>query len=95
MASAYYIYYRVDPERAALTETLIASLFASVRKSTNVQGRLLKKRNEPFLWMEVYERVPDPACFERGLAQAVEHLAIERYLPDGSSRKTECFMEQT
>jgi hypothetical protein len=56
-----------------------------------VQGRLLRKRGEPTLWMEVYEGVLDGAAFETALAQAAAHEGIDALLRPGSSRKIECF----
>jgi hypothetical protein len=53
----------------------------------------MKKRNEPQLWMEIYENVPDEASFEWELAEAVAGSGIANLLQSGSGRHIECFSE--
>jgi len=91
MPCSYYIYYRVDPARAGASELRICDLLEGVRKATGVSGRLMKKRGEPNLWMEVYENVADEAKFEWELATAVDHLKIQELLVPGTPRHIECF----
>ena len=93
MAFSYYIYYRVQPEKAAACEPVVRELLASVRTATGITGRLLKKRGEPNLWMEVYEGVKDDAKFEWELADAAGRLKIQDFLLPGSGRYVECFEE--
>lgn len=93
MAFSYYIYYRVDPAKASACELKIRELLAAVRKTTGVQGRLMKKRGEPNLWMEVYENVVDGAKFEWELADAVARLKVQEFLLPGTPRYVECFEE--
>ena len=70
MACSYYIYYRVDPARAGACEPRVRELIKLVKKVTGVEGRLMVKRGEANLWMEVYENVPDESRFEWELAEA-------------------------
>lgn len=91
MACSYYIYYRVDPARAGAGETRIRELVAAVRQATGIEGRLMKKRGEPNLWMEVYENVTDTVRFERELAEAVGRLKIQELLLPGTPRHVEVF----
>jgi hypothetical protein len=91
MAYSYYIYYRVAPERAESCETRVLQLFSAVKETTGIAGRLLKKRSEPLLWMEVYENVRDDAKFELELEQAALQLQIGECLTEGSGRRVECF----
>ena len=93
MPYSYYIYYRVDPARTAASERRIGELLEAMRKATGVAGRLMKKRDEPNLWMEVYENVTDEARFEWELAEAVDHLKIQELLLPGTPRHLECFQE--
>jgi hypothetical protein len=90
MAYSYYIYYRVAPAHAENCELRVLELFSAVKQSTSVTGRLLKKRSEPLLWMEVYENVRDDAKFELELAQAVTQLKLSECLQEGA-RRMECF----
>jgi len=91
MAFSFYIYYRVDPEKAGACEPVIRQLFDAVRDATGIQGRLLRKHGEPNLWMEVYEGVADEAKFEWELAEIAGRLKIKDYLQEGTTRHHECF----
>ena len=91
MALSYYIYYRVQPERAASCKPVIRELMAAVQKATGIAGRLLGKRGEPNLWMEIYEDVVDDAKFEWELADAAGRLKVQEFLLPGSTRYVECF----
>lgn len=91
MAYSYYVYYRVARERAAECEQAVLEVLNAMKQATGVTGRLLKKRAEPLLWMEVYENVRDDAKFESQLAEAVTRLKLNDYLQADSSRRVECF----
>jgi hypothetical protein len=93
MPLSYYIYYRVQPGNAAACEQAIRSVLSSVRETTGIAGRLMKKRGEPNLWMEVYEGVMDGAKFEWELAEAAGRHGILAFLLPGSGRHVECFEE--
>ena len=85
----YYIYYRVSEKDALEAETLVRSMMARLGCRSGITGRLLKKRDEPGLWMEIYENVNDPQRFERLLDQAVDEFDIGMLI-DGM-RHVECF----
>ena len=93
MPCSYYVYYRVDPAKIESGEPRIRALLEGVLKTTGVCGRLMKKRNEPHLWMEVYENVVDEARFEWELAEAVEHLKVQELLLPGTPRHIEVFAD--
>jgi len=88
---SYYIYYRVNPEKAEDCEPRIRELLAAVEKATGIAGRLLKKRGEPLLWMEVYENVSDQAHFEWELADIADQFKVKEYLEPDTTRHCECF----
>ena len=91
MPHSYYIYYRVKPEQADAAGQRIGELLSAVRQATGVAGRVLKKRGEPNLWMEIYENVNDEAKFEWELAEAAGRLQASEVLQAGSGRHVECF----
>ncbi|MDH4150173.1 MAG: DUF4936 family protein [Betaproteobacteria bacterium] len=93
MTWSYYIYYRVDAGKTGACAVSAEKLLAAVQAKTGVQGRVLKKRNEPQLWMEIYEHVTDEAKFEWELAEAVAASGINATLQPDSTRHTECFVE--
>lgn len=87
----YYVWYRVtQDERAA--EFAVRTMMARLGCRTGVMGRLMKKRDEPRLWMEVYESIPDAGGFERSLNQALDEFDVEMFL-DGP-RRAECFLAE-
>ena len=88
----FYIYYRVEPAGAAVLEARIHEMQAALHHQTGVAGRLLKKRDEPLLWMEVYENVAAAENFEDALIRVVEEYRIPQFLEPGSQRHTECFV---
>lgn len=88
----FYIYYRVEPAGAAALEARIHEMQTALRIQTGIAGRLLKKRDEPLLWMEVYENVVDAESFEDALTRIVEEYRIQQSLEPGSQRHTECFV---
>jgi uncharacterized protein DUF4936 len=90
VAYSYYVYYRVDPDRAEACETAVLNLLDALKQS-GIAGRLLKKRAEPLLWMEVYEGVRDDAAFELELATAAARLRLNEFLKEGTARRMECF----
>lgn len=91
MAHSYYVYYRVEPAKVDTAESRIRELLSAVGQATGIAGRLLKKRGEPNLWMEVYENVMDEAKFEWELAEAVGRLQATAFLQSGGGRHIECF----
>jgi hypothetical protein len=93
MAYSFYIYYRVDPGKAGACEPRVRELLKLVQKVTGVKGRLLVKRGEANLWMEVYENVPDESRFEWELAEAAGQLKIQDFLQPGGGRHVECFRD--
>jgi len=90
---SYYIYYRVAAEQSAACASATQKLLTALHEKTGIQGRILKKRNEPLLWMEIYEPVTDEAKFEWELAEAVAASGINALLQSGSARHIECFAE--
>ncbi|MGH8621522.1 MAG: DUF4936 family protein [Burkholderiales bacterium] len=91
MAFNFYIYYRVDPQKAGACAPVIQQLFAAVRDATGIRGRLLRKCGEPNLWMEVYEGVADEAKFEWDLAEIAGRFKVQDHLQPGTTRHVECF----
>ena len=93
MTTAYYIYYRLRPGAEPSAQARIQELRAALFEKCGISGRLLTKRDEPDLWMEVYERVQDAAAFEATLAQETAHLKLEELVRPGSARRLECFID--
>lgn len=89
---SYFVWYRVNREDGE-TESVIRAMLGRVACRSGISGRLLKKREQPSLWMEIYADVADATRFERLLAQAVDEFDVEMFI-DGE-RQTECFLADT
>ena len=85
-----YVWYRVEQDDKD-TETAVRGMMARVACRTGIAGRLLKKRDEPHLWMEVYADVADPDGFERLMTQKVDEFDLGMFI-DGA-RRVEAFQE--
>ena len=90
-AVSYFIYYRVAPGRESAAREQVEQLLATLHRATGVRGRLMIKRGEPNLWMEVYEAVRDSSRFERALQLALSEGEFDSLLADGARRRVECF----
>jgi hypothetical protein len=88
---SYFIWYRVNRDDHD-TETVIHGMMSRLACRSGVTGKLLKKRDQPGLWMEVYDEVGDAEPFERLLRQAVDEFDVEMFI-DGP-RCTECFIPE-
>ena len=87
-----YVYYRVDPVRAADARRTIAEVLAKIEQRAGVTGRLLQRQGEPMLWMEVYENVREPERFEVMLGDLLDTHRFAQFLAPGSARRTERFV---
>jgi hypothetical protein len=90
--NSYFVWYRVN-QADNDTETAIRSMMSRLSCRSGVAGRLLKKRDESRLWMEIYDDIADTTRFEHLLRQAVDEYDIEMFI-DGN-RCTECFLADT
>jgi len=86
---SFFVWYRVNRDDLD-SDVAIRSMMARLACRSGVAGRLLKKRDEPGLWMEIYLDVADPVRFEHLLRQAVDEFDVEMFI-DGA-RRTECFV---
>ncbi len=88
----YYLYYRVDAAHTLEADAAVKQIQYALMTRFSIAGRLLKKRDEPLLWMEIYEDVPTSTAFESALKQAEEKSGISRYLLGDGLRHLECFV---
>jgi len=91
-AVCYYIYYRVAAAHARAAHRAIGTVLGSVEQRTGVAGRLLRRQDEPLLWMEVYDAVRDPIGFEAALSESLDACGFASFLAPGSERRTERFV---
>jgi len=82
-----FIYYRVTERNWDEAETLIRAMQARLACRSGITGCLLKKRDEPGLWMEVYESIAQSEAFERQLAQLEEEFDIAMFIDGDRNRE--------
>lgn len=80
----FYVWYRVEQDDKE-TETAVRGMMARMACRSGVGGQLLKKRDEPRLWMEVYRDVADPEGFQRLMAQKADEFDLGMFI-DGERR---------
>ncbi len=85
----FCVWYRVTDDSPD-TELLVRRMLARLACRTGVEAQLLRKRDEPRLWMELYLGVADPSAFARALAQAADEYDVDMFL--AGSRQVECFL---
>jgi hypothetical protein len=91
LSFSYFIYYRVaEPARA---QAVVRHMQADVKSRTGVDGRLLQKRDDPQMCMEIYERVGNFRVFEDCLSAALQAADFAAVLKPGGERHVECFEE--
>lgn len=92
MTFTYCVWYRLREPGNREAETVIRSMLARLACRTGITGRLLKKRDAPDTWMELYPDVTEPARFEPALTALAEQYDIEMFLAD--RRHVECFQDE-
>lgn len=88
-ACSLFVWYRVKAGEAAQAELLIRAMQARLACRTGIRGQLMKKIQDPYLWMESYAGIADATAFEVQLARAVDEFDVEMFLLD--ERHRECF----
>ena len=74
----YYVYYKVEPGKAEALRPLIDDLFKKIESGTGIQGRWMRRRDDPSTYMEVYEGVADAPAFEALLEREGAKLGLQR-----------------
>jgi len=87
----FYVYYKVPEEHAQQVRALVDRILHDVRAETGISGNLLRRRDDPQTWMEVYAGIADADGFERKLAEIVSRHAFEAAVPADIRRWTEVF----
>ena len=90
--SHFYIYYPVRMGMEADLSRALYNFQSDLQTRTGVVGRILRKADDPWTWMEIYEDVTDGDAFVLALEEAVERHALNRFVDDGGSRHVERFV---
>ena len=84
----YYVYYKLKPEQVEGFRRSVKELFVLVEKRHGIQGRWMRRRDDPATYMEVYEGVKDEAGFEALLEREGAKLGVQRKLERFISAET-------
>jgi hypothetical protein len=76
----YYVYYKVEPGRVDELRPRVEALFQKIQNQFGVHGRLMRRRDDPTTYMEVYEDVKDERGFEALLELEGAKLGVQRKL---------------
>lgn len=91
MAAHLYVYYRVTDADDAATAAGVDRVIDRVRAATGIAGCRRRRRDEPRLWMEIYEGIADVAGFTVALDTAVRAVDLARHLGPDERRHAEWF----
>lgn len=83
-----YVYYRIDSGHEHEAEISIRAVMARMTHA-GVGAELLKKCDEPLLWMESYAGIVDKEAFLRELSRLADEYDVNVFI-DGE-RHLECF----
>lgn len=86
----YFIYYRIAHEQIPPIESAVQRMRLEIEAQSGIIGRLLKKCDDPNLWMEIYENIPEDLAFEQILSRAEGQSGLAKLLGAGE-RHVECF----
>lgn len=92
MRHGFYVYYRIEAANEAAALASVMQLFQEVGEHEGIQGRLLKRADDPMTWMEIYEEVVEPARFQSSLHEACLRCGLLQLIR-GASRHVEHFQE--
>jgi hypothetical protein len=87
-----YVYYRIDSAHAAAARHALVAVMRTLEERAGISGRLLRRQEDPGMWMEVYENVRDPERFDATLNDLLAAHRFAAFLEPGSTRKTERFV---
>jgi hypothetical protein len=90
-AGAVYVYYQVPEANIASVRRAVMALLSDLKASLGISGRLLRRRDDPGTWMEVYEGILDLERFERIMHEAVDRHGLNALLAP-SKRHNEIFV---
>lgn len=92
MSISLFVYYRVADATDGAVRGCVEAVRTDVFAATGVRGRLLKRRDDPATWMEVYEPVVEVEPFEQALEAALVRHGFASLLAPGDVRHVERFI---
>jgi len=88
-----YCYYRVDPAQSRALRNAVDALFHAVAENFSVQGRWMRRKDDPATCMEIYADVANVNALVQFIQQECERSGFRRLLADAGVRHDEVFVD--
>ena len=75
----FYIYYKVPEEDWSSLYEKFSLIQKNIAQKTNTSVKLIRKLNEPSVWMEVYENVSDHQAFSILLDEEIADASLTQF----------------
>lgn len=90
MSASLYVYYKTAADAAVAPR--VGAMHEELAARTGVRGRLMRRRDDPCTWMEIYEGIGAFESFEPLLAEAVARHGLDDLVRPGERRHAERFV---
>ena len=91
--ASLYSYYRIDPERSKEARAAVDALFDAVAQAYGVQGRWMRRHDDPHTYMEIYADIDDVDGLLAFTRRECERMGFARLLADSGARHDEIFVD--
>jgi hypothetical protein len=90
VTASLYVYYKAPPSPEVADR--VRAMQSDLAARSGIQGRLMRRRDQPETWMEIYEAVGAFETFEPLLEDAVARHALGDLVLPGQRRHAERFV---
>lgn len=87
-----YCYYRGDPAHSKALRSAVDALFHAVSENFSVQGRWMRRKDDPDTFMEIYADVANIDALVEFIQEECERSGFRRLLADSGVRHDEVFV---
>ena len=88
-----YCYYRGDPAQSKALRNAVDALFRAVSENFSVQGRWMRRKDDPDTFMEIYADVANIDALVEFIQEECERSGFRRLLADSGVRHDEVFVD--
>jgi len=88
-----YSYYRADPAHHEALRGAVEGLFRAVSQTYGVAGRWMRRKDDPYTFMEIYTGAADVEALAQFVREECERAGFRRLLADAGVRHDELFVD--
>lgn len=88
-----YSYYRADPAHWEALRGTVEALFRNVLETFGIEGRWMRRKDDPDTFMEIYSGAPDVEALAEFIREQCERSGFRRLLADAGVRHDELFVD--